>query len=101
MNIKFNYLYRDGANYKQFHYEVFANREGIAIEEIEKSIKAALIDEMWFYTDKWLLKDLHRYEWNNEIDHDWHEYESIELMEDDATVDDIADFIRLIQTNTQ
>ncbi len=97
MNIQFNYLYRDGANYKQFHFEVFANRNDLDIKEIEQAIKACLIDEMWFYADKWLLKkDMHRYEWDNEIDHDWHEYESVELTEEDPTVDDITEFIKLI-----
>jgi hypothetical protein len=98
MNIKFNYLYRDGANYKQNHSEVFSNREEHTIEEIGKAIRSALIDDGWFYADKWGLKDLHLYKWDNTIDHEWHEYDCIEMTEESATVGEISDFIKLIQT---
>lgn len=100
MNIKFNYLYRDGANYKQNHSEVFTNREQLSIEEIENAIRSALIDDGWFYADKWGLKDLHLYKWDNTIDHEWHEYDSIEATEESETKGDIANFIEIIQ-NTQ
>ena len=99
MNIKFNYLYRDGANYKQFHSEVFKNHNGLSIEEIETAIRSALIDDGWFYADKWELKDLHLYKWDNSIDHEWHEYDSIEMTDESETKGDIADFINLIIAN--
>ena len=97
MNIQFSYLYRDGANYKQFHSVVFANTENLSIEEIERRIRLSLIDEMWFYADKWKLEDLHHYKWDNEIDHTWHEYESIEPTEAEVTNGDIADFLQHIE----
>ena len=97
MNVKFNYLYRDGANYKQNNFVVFSNKGGVSNEEIEKVIRSALIDDGWFYADKWGLKDLHLYKWNNTIDHEWHEYDCIETTEETATAGDISDFIKLIQ----
>jgi hypothetical protein len=97
MNIKFHYLYRDGANYKQGNAVVFSNTTGYTIQEMGKAIQTALIDEMWFYANKWNLKDLHLYQWDEEIDHGWHEYDFIEQTEENATNGDIADFIALIK----
>ena len=97
MNIKFNYLYRDGANYKQHHAEIFSNTKGWSLIEIDVAIRSALIGEEWFYADKWKLKDLHLYAWDQEIDHSWHEYDCIEETKEDATSGDISDFISLIQ----
>lgn len=98
MNVKFYYLYRDGANYKQNHFEVFSNIEGLTLEEIENAIRSVLIDDGWFYADKWKLKDLHLYKWDDSIDHEWHEYDFVETTEEDAKNGDISDFIKLIQT---
>ena len=97
MNIKFNYLYRDGANYKQNNSEIFSNSTGLAIVHIENAIRSALIDEGWFYADRCGLKDLHLYKWNNTIDHEWHEYDCIEATEEDATMGEVVDFIELIR----
>lgn len=97
MNIQLNYRYRDGANYKQNHSEIFSNQERLPLQQVEDCIKLALIDEMWFYADKWKLKDLHQYQWDNEIDHEWHEHDSIEETEEAATKGDIADFLELIK----
>lgn len=97
MNMEFQYLYRDGANYKQHNSVVFSNAKGYTIQEIENAIKAALIDEMWFYAKKWNLKDLHVYPWDEEIDHTWHEYDCVEETQEAATVGDIDDFTALIK----
>jgi len=97
MNIKFHYLYRDGGNYKQNHFEVFSNRSELSIEEIDTAIRSALIEGGWFYADKWKLKDLHVYKWDESIDHNWHEFDFIENTDEDSTIGDISEFIRLIQ----
>ena len=100
MNVKFHYLYRDGANYKQGNSVIFSNDKGYIIQEVESVIKAALIDETWFYANKWKLKDLHFYPWDEEMDHSWHEYDFVEQIEEEATDGDIADFILLIEHST-
>lgn len=97
MNIKPNYLYRDGANYKQFHYEVYSNIKAISIDEIEQRLRSQLIEGEWFYNNNWDLKDLHRYEWDNEIDHTWHEFDSIELTIEPATKNDILELLQIIE----
>lgn len=38
INIKLNYLYRDGGNYKVWGYEVFSNPDLLSIKGIEEKI---------------------------------------------------------------
>ena len=96
MNIKFNYLYRDGGNYKQNHFEIFSNAEGLSIEAIDWAIRKALIEQGWFFANEWKLRDLHLYRWDETIDHNWHEYDCVELTEEKETMGDIADFIKMV-----
>ena len=96
MNIKFFYLYRDGANYKNFNEVVFCNPLNLPIEKIEEAIQKSLIDGQWFYAKKWNLPDLHfkEYTWDTKIDHDWHEFEGLEQTEESVTESiSIEDFL--------
>jgi hypothetical protein len=43
-NIKFNYLYRDAGNYKQFGNIVLSNLNNIALDLIEDIVRGNLID---------------------------------------------------------
>jgi len=77
-NIKFNYLYRDSSNYKNYGYVILANPENFALIEVEKLIRSKLIDGEWFYADEWDVPELF-FEWVDfRIDSTWHEFESIE-----------------------
>ena len=96
VHIKFNYLYRDGANYKNWGWEVFSNNEGITIAEVNNAIRDALIDEQWFYVDKWKLPDLHFEKWDNETDHLWHEFDCVEETDEAITMGDISEFLSTI-----
>ncbi len=84
-NIQLNYLYRCGGNYKNFGEVIFANPDGLSLQQVEEAIKAALIDHHWFYANDWLLPPLHFPKWDPELDHLWHEYESIEPTDLPAT----------------
>jgi hypothetical protein len=99
MNIKLSYLYRDGANYKQFNEVVFHNPRNLSTQEIAATIKEKLIDSQWFVAKDWGLPDLHfkEFTWDSEIDHDWHEFESIEETLDLVTTgNNIEDFLLLV-----
>ena len=97
-NIRFNYQYRDGANYKNHSFVIFDNPQQIKLDYLQPLIKSKLIDETWFYVDQWQLPDLHFGTWDNEIDHTWHEFESIEYTDETAnTALDLIDFIRTIE----
>lgn len=100
MNIKFCYLYRDGANYKNFNEIIFSNPNSINYLKIKKLVLKKLIDDKWFYCKEWNLPDIHFKEFINdaEIDVDWHEFEAIELTADDVTEQNsIEDFLMLVK----
>jgi hypothetical protein len=100
MNIMLSYLYRDAGNYKNFNEVVFTNDSQLPLDEIERRLKACLIDKEWFVADKWGLKDLHftEFAWNSELDHDWHEFESIEETEEAVTEEiDIVKFLEKVE----
>lgn len=81
-NIKFSYLYRDGANYKKYDYVIFSTPENIDLSELEILIKSKLIDETWFYADEWKLPELFLSTFDFKTDPTWHEFESIEFTDD-------------------
>jgi hypothetical protein len=87
MNIRFSYLYRDSANYRQYNEVIFVNSSQITVKEIEAAIKEKLIDRQWFIAKDWGLPDIHfkEFAWDSEIDHDWHEFEGIEETLEEAT----------------
>ncbi|MEZ2335929.1 hypothetical protein AB6735_09840 [Mucilaginibacter sp. RCC_168] len=84
-NIKLNYLYRDGCNYKNHHSIIFANPNDINIAELLDKIYSQLIDGTWFYTEQWNLPDLKQGEFDPEIDPSWHEFESIDYTNEQPT----------------
>jgi hypothetical protein len=99
MNIKLSYLYRDASNYKRFNEVVFRNPNAITFDEIHSIIRSKLIDGCWFVAKDWNLPDMHfqEYEWNNEVDHEWHELELIEETKDPVTLQTpIDDFLKTI-----
>jgi hypothetical protein len=100
-NIKFSYLYRDGANYKSYNSVIFANSFDIDLSELERLIRSKLIDGIWFYVNEWKLPDLHFKCWDNEIDHTWHEFESVEYSDEILNTPlNLKEFIRTVeQTN--
>lgn len=76
-NIKFNYLYRDGGNYKRYNFIIFKNPDNITIENLSAVISSKLIDNTWFYANQWNLPDLRQKTFDSNIDPTWHEFESI------------------------
>jgi hypothetical protein len=76
--VQFKYLYRDAGNYKIYGEEIFLNPDGISIQEIESKIRTALIDGQFFDPKKWGVKRLRFEEWDEELDHEWNEFESVE-----------------------
>ncbi|MGF7042020.1 hypothetical protein [Mucilaginibacter lappiensis] len=76
-NIQFNYLYRDGGNYKKYNSVILPNPSNISLIELSKLIHSKLIDETWFYIDQWNLPDLRPETFDPDNDPAWHEFESI------------------------
>jgi hypothetical protein len=85
-NIKLSYLYRDSANYKTFGYAVFANPNNLTLEAIAAHIRTKLIYDQFFYANEWQLPDLFPTTFNPYDDPTWHEFESIALTNEPATL---------------
>jgi len=77
-NIKFNYLYRDAGNYKEFDSLIFTNKDSLSIEYIELTIRKKLIEGEYFIPEKWNVPRLSFGNYSPELDHDYHEFESVE-----------------------
>lgn len=99
MNIKFCYLYRDGANYKDYSQIIFSNPNSINLLEIEKLIRKKLIDGKWFYSKEWNVPDIHfkEFGYDLEFDVDWHEFETVEETNEKALEQKcIEEFLMLV-----
>ncbi len=84
-NIKFNYLYRDSANYKKFGFVIFANLNNMDLVELDALIRSKLIDETFFYSYEWHLPKLFPDTFDPYIDPTWHEFESVEYTSEPST----------------
>ena len=85
MNIQFNYLYRDAGNFKLFGNVVLANPEDLATDDLEGQIRRALIDETFFVAKQVHLPSLRFADFLPNLDHDWHEFESLIETDREAT----------------
>ncbi|MDB5135689.1 MAG: hypothetical protein JWP37_2292 [Mucilaginibacter sp.] len=97
-NIKFNYRYRDGANYKNHGFVIFKSDPAISVEELQSLIQSKLIDKIWFYADEWKLPELFLDTFDFKIDPTWHEFESVEFT--DESPNSIFDLKGLVNTLT-
>ncbi|MEI6749197.1 MAG: hypothetical protein WCM93_08555 [Bacteroidota bacterium] len=97
-NIKFSYLYRDGGNYKLFGETIFSNPDNLTLTEIESKIKSRLIDGEFFYAKNWSIIPLQFDKYNEELDHGWHEYESVEITDEVATANHtVKELLKIIE----
>lgn len=87
MNVKFNYLYRDGGNYKTFGSIIFINPTGLSINEIEQKLRDKLIDDCFFDPKILQVPALKHsnFSYDPELDHNFNEFESIEETVEMAT----------------
>lgn len=96
-NIKFNYLYRDAANYKNFGSIVLSNPNDIPIDKLRTLITNNLIDNEFFDPIRIKVPQLFFYPYNSD-DHTWHEFENIEetneIISDSRTIEDLLSYLR-------
>ncbi|MDN3581923.1 hypothetical protein [Mucilaginibacter flavus] len=96
-NIKFNYQYRDGGNYKKCGSMVLANPTGLGLAELSSLIRSKLIDQTWFYAADAGIPDLIPNTFNPETDSTWHEFESIEFTAAPVSMKiDVLGFVELL-----
>ncbi len=84
-NLKFEYLYRDSGNFKQFGFIVLANPTQINPDNATFLIKPYLLDGEFFYPDKIQVPRLENFEFDPELDHEWYEFEKFTLTNEKPT----------------
>lgn len=101
MSIRFEYLYRDAGNYKNWGEVVFSNTNNLDIQSLKTKLTKFLIDQEFFVAEDVAVPDLHFEQDVIELDHDWHQFHSFEECKDqptDAQKRDILDFIETFRT---
>jgi len=83
-NVSFKYLYRDASNYKLHGEAVFTNHTFIAINEIEKQIRANLRDSEFFIAQQINIEDRFFDVLHDDDDHPWHEFNLVEMTTEPA-----------------
>lgn len=89
--ISFNYLYRDGGNYKKWGFVDFNNPEGLRLDEIHRRLEKSFDMGCLFNADQIGVPEVFLF--NDEEyslsadDHCFHEYDSVEVV--DASREDI------------
>ena len=86
-NLKFEYLYRDAGNYKQYGSVIFINPTQIQPELAKNQIKPYLIDGEFFYPEKVQVPSIEVFEFDSEFDHDWYEFEKFSLTDEKPTAE--------------
>lgn len=102
MNIQFSYMYRDAGNFKNFGEVVFVNLNHLSLEYLNTKIKTALLDEMFFDAFAVGVPELFFDEYDEELDHDWHEFDQLAEIKNaptDTQDRDIEIFILILRKN--
>jgi len=74
MNLRFDYLYRDAGNYKNWGDLVFLNKDNCDACKLEQQARKFLIDGEFFVAEKAGIPDLRFQTHVNALDHEWHEF---------------------------
>src|SRR5450432_977249 len=83
-NVRFQYLYRDGSNYKKWGDVVFSNADDLSVESILKSLQQSFSDDGLFIAHQVRIPEifLAREYAFNEDDHCFHEFADVEVAPD-------------------
>jgi hypothetical protein len=106
MNIKFEYLYRDCGNFKNYGKAVFANQHNLSAKEIHENILSIVMPEPFIRASDLGLPDLYfrDFPFDPELDHELHEYHRASETKEptnDVADRDITDLLLAIKTKYQ
>lgn len=88
--VRFEYMYRDAGNYKNYGEVIFSNNLKLSLEEIETRIQQCFVDGCYFNAMGRGLPDLHLSDWDHAIDHEWHEYIRVSKSNQQSSYKDIV-----------
>ncbi len=100
MNIRLEYLYRDAGNFKNWGEVVFSNPLNINTELITLMAEKVLIEQPYFVAINAGVPDLHFKDYNEQIDHNWHEIYAFQSTDDapnDSQGRNIEEFIESLR----
>ncbi|POZ53152.1 hypothetical protein [Methylovulum psychrotolerans] len=103
MNVKFEYLYRDAGNFKNWGEVIFSNQYNLKPDRLNLIAENLFIERRYFLANKIDIPDLHFKEYNPQLDHDWHEFHNFSLTDEtpnDLKHRNIGEFIDLLKNNT-
>jgi hypothetical protein len=105
-NIKFNYLYRDGANYKSWGDVVFSNPDGLTLSEIESKLIDAFLPDKLFIAHQISIPEKFLFLSGKftKFDHCYHELDSVEICQDiptDGLGRSIKEFMKEVELSSQ
>lgn len=100
MNIRFEYLYRDAGNFKNWGELVFSNPHNINVDIVTSTAENQLIEKSYFVASKASVPDLYFKEFNEQLDHGWHELHRFVISEEtpnDPLGRNIEEFIKSLE----
>jgi len=101
VNIRFEYLYRDAGNFKNWGEIVFRNNKNLDVESLERRIRSVLIDSEFFVAEKLSVPSLRFEEHIEALDHGWHEYHTFaqtSAESSDCLDRDVVEFIHCLKS---
>jgi hypothetical protein len=101
-NIRFNYLYRDGSNYKSWNEVIFSNLGQSTLDEIERKLVDAFLPDKLFIASQISIPEKFLFV-NGKLtkyDHCYHEFDCVEICQERPTDDlerSITDFLQEVE----
>ncbi|HET7142373.1 MAG TPA: hypothetical protein VFI68_00010 [Anaerolineales bacterium] len=101
-NVKFNYLYRDGSNYKSWGEVIFSNPENLTVTEIEEKFLHAFLPDKQFIASQISIPEKFLFMGGKftRYDHCYHEFDCVEVCQEDSNdslARTITDFLRAVE----
>ena len=99
--IRFEYLYRDAGNNKLWGEILLSNQNGMDVRHAERAIRSSLIDGEFFVAEDLSVPVLRFQSRDPELDHGWHEFHSLEVVDDVVAAlpnRDLAEFLRELES---
>jgi hypothetical protein len=98
-NIRFNYLYRDGANFKSWGEVIFSNRSDRKVDEIETALLSAFLPDKQFIASQISIPEVFLFgsDKPTKYDHCFHEFDRVEICNEnssDILERSVSDFLR-------
>ncbi|MGL1886655.1 MAG: hypothetical protein OCD76_09085 [Reichenbachiella sp.] len=78
-NIELHYLYRDAGNFKRRGMVIFWNPKNLPVDQVVTQLQSRLILEQYFIHTDWKLPPLFFDSYDSELDHSWHELDSVKV----------------------